>query len=438
MKLTGKIPLKLMRKLLVNNVRQNAGTVRRFVNQFFRLFISIIFRRLIWWVLGSIGFPALITIVLILFAGGAIISFASIYDWDMNGSGNEGIKEELQLAAEMNIDPKREEQIPFKIPLALLAGIERVRTEKDGNDLQAEKTATLLKPVFTYETYSFEHHRYTIITTCNENGCKSYQTKLTATRPKKRLLIEAKTWEGTHSFHYRMESEDEFKVVAVRKYITEEGTKTFTDYLKRVQYWEQDETDLHRDYTMLLNTLDSLHFSGDDRILLEGVVTTLDVSITFPEFPPSIVYLPSFYGPHSGNITGDWGWPTPRNHVITSGFGIRTRSGDRVEFHRGIDIAPLRPGVDGDPVYAAADGEVTRAEWSSGGYGWVVYIKHANGYETRYAHLSGLSIIRGQQVRLGDFIGTMGNTGDSTGTHLHLELRHNDLAIDPLLTLHPF
>ena len=106
----------------------------------------------------------------------------------------------------------------------------------------------------------------------------------------------------------------------------------------------------------------------------------------------------------------------------TSGFGPRWG-----QMHRGTDLAAKS----GTPIYATADGVVIRAEWG-GGYGRVVYVKHAFGIETRYAHLAKIRVKKGQRVSRGQKIGDMGNSGKSTGTHLHYEVRVNGKAINPM------
>ena len=80
---------------------------------------------------------------------------------------------------------------------------------------------------------------------------------------------------------------------------------------------------------------------------------------------------------------------------------------------------------------ASSGGTVTRAGWS-GGYGYVVYIKHPGGTETRYAHLSKVLVSVGQTVKQGEKIALSGNTGISTGPHLHFEILINGTAVNPL------
>jgi murein DD-endopeptidase MepM/ murein hydrolase activator NlpD len=108
---------------------------------------------------------------------------------------------------------------------------------------------------------------------------------------------------------------------------------------------------------------------------------------------------------------------------FTSGFGKRWG-----RMHSGTDFA----GTHGTPIYSTADGVVTHAGWQSG-YGRLVKIQHAFGTETRYGHMSKLHVKKGQRVSRGDRIGDMGNTGRSTGTHLHYEVRVNGKAINPMI-----
>jgi murein DD-endopeptidase MepM/ murein hydrolase activator NlpD len=96
--------------------------------------------------------------------------------------------------------------------------------------------------------------------------------------------------------------------------------------------------------------------------------------------------------------------------------------------HNGWDIA----NPEGTPLYAVDDGEVKFAGWSDQGYGYMVVIDHGGRYQTLYAHLrDSPSVTTGQSVSAGTVIGLMGNTGFSTGPHLHFEIRHGSNLIDP-------
>ena len=114
----------------------------------------------------------------------------------------------------------------------------------------------------------------------------------------------------------------------------------------------------------------------------------------------------------SGVGSGNWVWPTTTRNVTC---GYLCYSG-----HYAIDISAYV----GQPVYAADSGVIVSAGYSSG-YGYNILINHKNGYYTRYAHLSSLNVSSGQTVEAGQTIGLAGNTGNSTGPHLHFEIRTN-------------
>jgi murein DD-endopeptidase MepM/ murein hydrolase activator NlpD len=108
-----------------------------------------------------------------------------------------------------------------------------------------------------------------------------------------------------------------------------------------------------------------------------------------------------------------------RSGIMTSGFGTRKDPfSDRLQFHRGIDIACPR----GSKVHAARDGEVAFTGYL-GGYGLLVVIRHAHDYYTYYGHLSKIHVNMGDTVNMRDPIALSGNTGRTTGPHLHFEVR---------------
>jgi murein DD-endopeptidase MepM/ murein hydrolase activator NlpD len=116
-------------------------------------------------------------------------------------------------------------------------------------------------------------------------------------------------------------------------------------------------------------------------------------------------------------------WSAPLKETkINSDFGFR-----RYRWHHGTD---LKLNV-GDPVYCAFDGIVRIRSYERYGYGYYVVVRHRNGLETLYGHLSRISVEVGQEVRAGEEIGLGGNTGRSTGPHLHFEIRYQGLSINP-------
>lgn len=120
-------------------------------------------------------------------------------------------------------------------------------------------------------------------------------------------------------------------------------------------------------------------------------------------------------------------WPLPYTHTLTSTFG--TRWG---RLHGGLDISD--GGVYGQPIYASASGTVTFSGGDNSGYGNYVIIDHGSGYTTLYGHCSSLVAVTGQYVNQGDLIGYVGSTGNSTGPHLHFEIRLNGEKWTPSAT----
>lgn len=123
--------------------------------------------------------------------------------------------------------------------------------------------------------------------------------------------------------------------------------------------------------------------------------------------------IPAIY-PSFGRISDYWG---TRIHPITG----------RLEFHFGVDIANQA----GTPIYATAGGIVKRVDYDPG-YGKRITIDHGNGFCTLYAHLYNFQVREGESVNKGQIIALMGNTGASTGPHLHYEVIYNDSKINPV------
>lgn len=128
-------------------------------------------------------------------------------------------------------------------------------------------------------------------------------------------------------------------------------------------------------------------------------------------------------GDYSGAYgSGVFAWPSSQHNLSGNDYW----SG-----HLGIDIA----GSLGDGVFAADAGVIVFAGWANGGYGNMVMIDHGNGYQTLYAHLSSVSVACGQSVYSGSYIGAIGSTGNSTGAHLHFEVRYLGDFISPWYAL---
>jgi murein DD-endopeptidase MepM/ murein hydrolase activator NlpD len=116
------------------------------------------------------------------------------------------------------------------------------------------------------------------------------------------------------------------------------------------------------------------------------------------------------------------------NLQFTSLYGVRSDPfRGTAAMHAGVDI----PGPVGTPIYATADGVVGRSGWV-GAYGNLVEIEHGRGLQTRYGHLSKITVAPGTRVTRGQVIGMMGSTGRSTGSHLHYEVRMDGRAVNPV------
>ncbi len=160
------------------------------------------------------------------------------------------------------------------------------------------------------------------------------------------------------------------------------------------------------DFIMEVNSLRSNELSPGMKIFLPDVkFSTMERAYALGE---------AFNKPGSGRLTSRYGY---RRDPFT-----RKRA-----FHRGIDIANRI----GSRVYAAQDGRVIYTGQRRG-YGNVVILEHKFGYKTLYGHLNEITVTRGQRVKSGQVIGNMGNSGRSTGPHVHFEIWHKNRTIDPL------
>lgn len=121
--------------------------------------------------------------------------------------------------------------------------------------------------------------------------------------------------------------------------------------------------------------------------------------------------------------------PEKGKYTLSSPFGYRNDplSGE-TRYHDGQDFA-MKPGT---PVYTTGDGVVEYVKFSFTGYGNEILIDHGFGYKTRYAHMSIISVAEGMKLKRGDCIGESGNSGKSTGPHLHYEVLYRDERVNPM------
>ena len=177
------------------------------------------------------------------------------------------------------------------------------------------------------------------------------------------------------------------------------------------------------------------HFNAEQKAQLEELLS--------PEYADLWALLLGGYVPGGGEIlasdtawvgTGMFVWPMqPGGYHISSNYGYRDdpKNPGTTKFHKGIDLAANG----GTPILAAADGIVEVANSTdSWGYGWGYYvrIKHDGGYETLYAHCSKIAVSKNEEVYAGQVIGYVGSTGNSTGPHLHFEVRKDGTVQNPM------
>ncbi len=133
-------------------------------------------------------------------------------------------------------------------------------------------------------------------------------------------------------------------------------------------------------------------------------------------------YVTAYQGPVPEDAVGSGIFRWPTSGYISQGYWYG---------HRAIDIA----NAIGTAIVAADGGYVSFAGWTDIGYGYLIVIDHNNGYQTYYAHLSNIFVQEGEQVSAGQVIGAMGSTGNSTGPHLHFEIRYHGYPTNPFIYL---
>lgn len=151
------------------------------------------------------------------------------------------------------------------------------------------------------------------------------------------------------------------------------------------------------------------------------------VSWSAPEIPRDNPGVAKVLGPGacekvSGGAVGIGMFIWPANNHFLSGYDYNPNMN-----HPAVDV----DGNEGDPVYAADNGVIVYAGWNNWGYGNMIVINHGNGWQTLYAHLSAYNVGCGQNVYQGNVIGQIGNTGRSSGPHLHFEMMYNGAKVNP-------
>ena len=244
----------------------------------------------------------------------------------------------------------------------------------------------------------------------DEKNEQQLEQKKEAVEKKKELVIK-------QTEHSKTVNQLEGEYAKIESYIEQldKNSAVYENYIKKLQA-ERDEAD-----------------AEIDRIIKAYQATTKP-SAAQGETLPASNSNPSAPGTSSGPgyVSNDsWAWPLGSASCrISSGFGYRNASISGWPFHGGTDIAAGY----GTPIYASRAGTVITAVWSTSkkGYGNYVILDHGDGFVTLYGHCSSLCVTTGQQVSKGQLIAKVGSTGNSSGNHLHFEVRYNGTKQNPM------
>lgn len=151
--------------------------------------------------------------------------------------------------------------------------------------------------------------------------------------------------------------------------------------------------------------------------------------LAVPAATEPVPAMPAIPSPASARAAGPLLWPVQGR--LNGGFGYRAMSGGPATLHTGLDIGVPA----GTPILAAAPGRVVRSGWDSSGYGLLVVVRGTDGRNYYYAHTSRLLVEVGQEVARGATVALVGSTGNSTGPHVHFEMRVAGVPADPIALL---
>ena len=208
----------------------------------------------------------------------------------------------------------------------------------------------------------------------------------------------------------------------IRNYFNLPETADITDVVEAIKDYDKPKYVITIDAKDIEDVISEHQFDQDQTEWIGSLITEGIVNEMFGEE----YNLPDFIA--AGN--GYFGWPAPGNTRVTCKYGSRVLDGKK-EFHYGVDIgAPI-----GSPVVAIDDGTVVSAGTNGGTAGTYVKIRHQkDGYvwESKYFHLSEIKVSIGDEVKRGTVVAASGNTGRSTGPHLHIGITANGSYVDPL------
>ena len=196
--------------------------------------------------------------------------------------------------------------------------------------------------------------------------------------------------------------------------------------------FESDPYDFDTEYeTKRLATYESLLDKSDRQIILELKEKVRQSEATLTKLNESYLELQRLLdtvGDGRNRIPAIQPVINQQLTLLTASYGMRIHPFYRtLQSHQGVDYTV----PEGSRVFATADGRVKESA-SRSTAGRTIVIDHGNGYETSYSHLLAVNVRRGQEVRRGDIIGLSGNTGLSIAPHLHYEVRHNGMRVDPI------
>ena len=249
-----------------------------------------------------------------------------------------------------------------------------------------------------------------------EEDKASLDSKKTELDLKREEKIEKKNVLTASQKEYKKTMKDlEKKYSEIEVYISEldKSSKAYKDYIKNLEA-ERKKAD-----------------EEIDKILKDYYATSNQQGTTVP----SVGNANPTTKPNSSNggynSNASWAWPLgSASCYISSHYGYRSASISGNSFHGGTDITG--GGISGKPVYSTRAGKVISAVTSNSGYGIYVLIDHGDGYSSLYAHMSARYVSTGDTVSKGQMIGRVGSTGNSTGPHLHFEIRYYGEKKNPM------
>ncbi len=264
---------------------------------------------------------------------------------------------------------------------------------------------------------------------------EDFKAKVTKLRAEKAKLEEDKNSldsKKTELDHKKDEKVEKKNVLVLKQ---KEYKKTMKDLEKKYEEIEVYITELDKSsnaYKSYIKELEAERKKADaeiDKILKDYYATSNQQSTTLAGGGNA---NPSTTKPGGGyNSNASWAWPLGNaSCYISSHYGYRNPSVSGWSFHGGTDITG--GGISGKPVYATRSGKVISAVTSNSGYGIYVLIDHGDGYSSLYAHMSARYVSAGDSVSKGQMIGRVGSTGNSTGPHLHFEIRYYGEKKDPM------